>query len=407
MKTHSPKKFIFLILILGSLMALAPFSIDMYLPGFAVIATDLHTTMSQVMLSLSSFFIGIAAGQLLYGPLLDRFGRKKPLYVGLVVYIIASAGCMAVRTVDELIWIRLVQAIGGCAASVAALAMVRDLFPVKESPKIFANLMLVIALSPMAAPTLGGYVTEYYGWQAVFLILSIMGAAILLASFFFLPESYKPDTSISLKPAPILRNFYSVIITPQFYTYALTGSISFSGLFVYVAGSPMVFMEIFGASKTEFSWIFAGLSIALIGSGQVNSLLLKKYTSQQIVKTALICSIVFSLLFALFALNNWLTQTSTIIFLSGCLFCVGITMPNFTALALAPFEKNAGSASSVLGALQMGIGSAASAAVGMFELHSIIPMATVMAGTTVLATAVLLVCSRQIRPTEAGMSIVE
>ena len=147
----------YLILILGSLAALAPFSIDMYLPGFKAIATDLNTTVPNVSLSLSTFFIGISAGQLLYGPLLDKFGRKKPLYFGLTLFIISSLSCLLVTHIDQLIVIRFIQAIGCCAASVAAIAMVRDLFSVEESPKVFASLMLVIAVSPMLAPTAGGY----------------------------------------------------------------------------------------------------------------------------------------------------------------------------------------------------------------------------------------------------------
>jgi DHA1 family bicyclomycin/chloramphenicol resistance-like MFS transporter len=147
------KKYYSLILILGSLTALGPFSIDMYLPGFPAIAADLRTNTSMVALSLSSFFIGISAGQLLYGPLLDRFGRKKPLYIGLLVYILASAGCAFATSIDALIILRFIQALGSCAATVTAVAMVRDLFPVKENAKVFALLMLVLGASPMIAPT--------------------------------------------------------------------------------------------------------------------------------------------------------------------------------------------------------------------------------------------------------------
>jgi len=157
-----------LILILGSLAALAPFSIDMYLPGFKAIAKDLNTDVPNVSLSLATFFIGISAGQLLYGPLLDKFGRKKPLYFGLSLFIISSVSCLFVTSIDQLIVLRFIQAIGCCSASVAAIAMVRDLFTVEESPKVFASLMLVIAVSPMLAPTAGGYLITALGWKSVF-----------------------------------------------------------------------------------------------------------------------------------------------------------------------------------------------------------------------------------------------
>src|ERR1700743_3595569 len=156
------QRYFFTILILGSLTALGPFSIDMYLPGFPAIARSFHTTTAQVSLSLASFFVGISAGQLLYGPLLDRFGRKKPLYIGLTLYIIASVCCLLVKSIEALIILRFVQAIGSCAAAVASVAMVRDLFPAKDNAKVFALLMLVISASPMLAPTAGGYVTAAF-----------------------------------------------------------------------------------------------------------------------------------------------------------------------------------------------------------------------------------------------------
>src|SRR5580704_15922766 len=146
-------RYVSLILILGSLTALSPFSIDMYLPGFPAIAKDLGTSVSKVSLSLSGFFIGIALGQLLYGPLLDRFGRKKPLYIGLSVYILASIGCVFIHSIDGLIGLRIIQALGSCAASVAAMTLVRDLFPLDENAKVFALLILVLGASPMIAPT--------------------------------------------------------------------------------------------------------------------------------------------------------------------------------------------------------------------------------------------------------------
>jgi DHA1 family bicyclomycin/chloramphenicol resistance-like MFS transporter len=188
--TMTKGNYIKLILILGSLTALGPFSIDMYLPGFAAIAKDLNTTVAEVSMTLSSYFIGISAGQLLYGPLLDRFGRKKPLFFGLLVYIMASLGCIFVKDIDTFIWLRFLQAIGSCAAAVASVSMVRDLFPVKDIPKVFSLLMLVVGLSPMLAPTIGGYITEDYGWHVVFLILMFLGIVILIAAQILLPNSY-------------------------------------------------------------------------------------------------------------------------------------------------------------------------------------------------------------------------
>ncbi|MCW3466772.1 multidrug effflux MFS transporter [Chitinophaga nivalis] len=393
----SRSRYISLILILGTLTALGPFSIDMYLPGFPAIAKDLGVDQARVALSLSSFFVGISAGQLLYGPLLDRFGRKIPLYIGLVLYIVASAGCMYATTLNSLIILRFVQAIGSCAAAVASVAMVRDLFPVKDNAKVFALLMLVVGTSPMIAPTVGSYVTSVFSWHTVFLILGVMGILILLATILWLPESYHPDTTMSLKPRPIITNFLSVVSEPQFYTYAFAGAISFSGLFAYVSGSPQIFMDVYKLSDTTYGWIFAFLSIGLIGSSQVNSWLLKHFTSQQIVPIAMAGQVIVCLILIVGAWNNWLSLAGIITLLFAFLCCLGCINPNTSALSLAPFTKNAGSASALMGAIQMGLGALASAVVSLFDTHSAMPLAVTMFGSSLLALLVLLMGRKQIK----------
>jgi len=391
------KKYIQLILILGSLTALGPFSIDMYLPGFSGIAKDLNTTVAKVSMSLSSYFIGISAGQLLYGPLLDRFGRKKPLFIGLMVYIVASLGCVYVADIDSFILLRFIQAIGSCAATVASVAMVRDLFPVKDIPKVFSLLMLVLGLSPMLAPTIGGYVTEDYGWHTVFFILMCMGIAILIASQVGLPNSYKPDNSISLKPKPIITNFLKVLKEPQFFTYAFTGSIAFSGLFTYVAASPIIFMDIYHVDAKTYGWIFAFMSVSFIGSSQLNSLLLKKFSSEQMIFAALILQSFISIVFLILSVNNLLGLYETIVMLFLFLGCLGISNPNTAGLTMAPFAKNAGSASALMGAIQLGLGALASFAVGVFVKNSVAPMVFIMTATTIIAFVVLNIGKRFIK----------
>ncbi len=390
-------KYFFLILLLGSLTALGPFSIDMYLPGFPAIAKDLHTSVAKVSLSLSGFFIGISVGQLLYGPLLDRFGRKKPLYIGLSVYIAASLGCAFADTINLLILMRCIQAIGSCAAAVASIAMVRDLFPVKENAKVFALLMLVVGVSPMIAPTVGGYVTVAFGWHSVFIILMLLGIMNLVASIFGLPESYRPDKTLSLKPGPILINFMGVLKEPQFYTYALTGAIAFSGLFAYVAGSPLLFMDIFAVKEETYGWIFAFLSIGLIGSSQVNTVMLRYYSSEQLIFGSLICQAITGVVFLTGSINGWFGLGETIALLFIFLSCLGFASPNASALSLAPFTKNAGSASALMGAVQMGLGALASVAVSMFDVHSSVPMVAIMASTSIIALFILYTGRKKIK----------
>ena len=218
-------------------------------------------------------------------------------------------------------------AIGSCAATVASVAMVRDLFPVKDIPKVFSLLMLVVGLSPMLAPTVGGYVTEDYGWHTVFFILMCMGIAILLASQIGLPNSYKPDTSISLKPKPIITNFINILKEPQFYTYAFTGAVAFSGLFTYVAASPILFMTIFKVDPKTYGWIFAFMSLSFISASQLNSLLLRRFKSEQMIFGALITQTILSIIFLVAALNNRLGLYETIAFLFLFLACLHILIP--------------------------------------------------------------------------------
>jgi MFS transporter, DHA1 family, multidrug resistance protein len=378
MNKNSKHKNFYLILILGLLTAIGPFSIDMYLPAFPDIAKGLNTTVANVMLSLSSFFIGISTGQLIYGPLLERFGRKKPLYAGLSIYLLASIGCAMATSIDALIMFRLLQALGGCAGMVAARAMVRDLFEVKENARIFSLLMLVVAVSPIIAPTLGGYVTAAFGWRYVFVMLILVAFIILIGVYFLLPESRKPDATFSLKPRLILHNYSGILKHPQFYTYALTGAISSAGLYAYISGSPHVFMEIFEVSEQQYGWIFALIAMGLIGASQINTVLLKNYTSEQIIKAALSFQSLIGIVLAVVTYAGWGELFLTIFLIFIFLGCQGFIFPNSSALSLATFGHNAGSASAMLGAIQMFIGAGASAIVSLLQNY-FSPMTGVMA----------------------------
>lgn len=393
----TPKKRFSLILLLGLLSAIGPFSIDMYLPGFPAIADDLETTVDKVSFSLSSFFVGVCIGQMLCGPLLDRFGRKRPLYAGLVLYIIASLGCALSGTIEALIGFRFLQALGGCVGMVAPRAIVRDVFPVEENAKVFSLLILVIGVSPIIAPTAGSFFITAFGWHSVFVVLAIVTALLLVAVIFFLPESKQPDPSFSLRPKPIVTSFLTVMKEPQFYTYSLTGATAAAGLFAYLSGSPFVFMQLFRVNEQQYSWIFAIIAIGLIGSSQLNTLLLRWYTSAQIIRVILIVQAAVGVVLAVGTVTGIVGLYSTIFFIFLFLSCQGFSFPNSSALSMAPFTKEAGSASALLGALQMGIGAVASAMVGLLFNNTAIPMTAVMAGCAVIALLILLVGQQQIR----------
>ncbi len=378
------------ILILGLLTAVVPFSIDMYLPGFPEIAHSLNTSVSNVALSLSSFFIGIAIGQLAYGPILDRFGRKAPLYAGLIFYCIASIGCSFAASIEVLIVLRFFQAIGACAASVAATAMVRDLFPASENARIFSFLMLVLSASPMLAPTIGGYITAWFGWQAIFIVLTILIAVILLGVFFFLPESRAADKEHSLNFFSVINGYRAVVKEGYFMVYSISGAISFGCLFTYIASSPGIFMGNYHLSQQQYGFLFAFIAFGLIGASQLNNLLMKHYSSEQIVTGVFVFQNIFGLVLITAALLNiggfWSVTAMLFCFLAP----IGFVMPNASALAMKPFTQNAGSAAALLGFIQMGLGSVATILIGTLDIKTMLPMTFGLMGCSLLALLVLI-----------------
>jgi DHA1 family bicyclomycin/chloramphenicol resistance-like MFS transporter len=385
------KEYSVIVLVLGALCTVSPFSIDMYLPGFPAIAKDLNTSVANVQLSITAYLIGISVGQLIYGPLLDKYGRKSPLYAGMIIYFIASLLCARTNSVEQLIAMRFFQAVGGCAGLVSAQALVRDIFPLNKTAQAFSLLTLVVAVSPMVAPTVGGYVTSSsFGWHGVFIILAIISAIIISGIFFLLPDGKKPDSSISLRPKAVAHNFLIVMKQPQFFTYTLMGGVAGAASFAYIAGSADVFITIYKVSEQQYGWIFALLASAMIGSTQLNHILLKTVKSEKIIKIALYYQIATGLVMVL---GTWLQLFNALglviamfVFLCGH----GLIGPNASALSLAPFIKHAGSAAALMGSLRMAIGGMVSALVSLAHNDTPLPMIAGMFLCTASALFILL-----------------
>lgn len=379
-----------LIFILGCMTALSPFSIDMYLPAFQAIAAEFGTTVARVSLSLSAYFVGLAGGQLFYGPLLDRFGRKRPLYAGLALYIIASLCCLLSKTTETLIVWRVLQAVGGCVAGVGSMAMVRDLFSMKESAKVYSLLILILGVSPLLAPTIGGFLSAKFGWQSVFIVLATMGVLLLFAVRFLLIESHNPDPTVVLKLGPIFKSFHEILVDPRFYTYTISGAVAFSGLFVYLAGSPVIFLETYKVGPTTYGWIFAFVAAGMIIASQFNVLLLRKFSNEELFKRAMISQSIVGVILSFGVYFDWLSLYPLIFVLFLFMGSFGLTNPNAGALALAPFSQNAGRASALLGFLQMGIGAVASMVVGFMGISRVLPIVVTIALTSILGLIILL-----------------
>lgn len=379
-----------LIIALGLLNALTPFSIDMYLSSFPNIAQDLGVPVSQMALTVSIYFIGFALGQIAYGPLFDRFGRKKPLYAGLALYLLATVGCMTAKSFEVLLFFRFLSALGGCASGVGAMTMVRDFFPPEETSKIFSLLMLVLSVSPLLAPTVGSLLVTFMSWQWIFGVLGIMCLIDMLLLRFVIPPSDKHDPSTKLSFRTVAGNYKAVFGNRQFLSYVLAGSLSFAGLFVYVAGSPAIFMEGFGLSPRGFGLVFGSMVAGMLLGGQFNLLVVKKIGERRVFLSMLALEAVIGALFLTGALTDTLSLATTLALIFSILFCVGAISPNAAALALAPFNTNVGTASAMLGFMQLGVGSVVSAGVGLLEMKGSLPTALAISCSSALGLAILL-----------------
>lgn len=384
------------LIILGFLSAIGPFSIDMYLPAFQTIAVDFDTTVDKVQLSLTSFFIGIALVQLIYGPLLDKYGRKKPLLAGLTIYILATFLCIFTQDIEHMIAFRFLQALGSCAGMVAARAMIQDYYEPREAARVFSLLMLIIAISPILAPSAGAFLLNHLDWHYIFVSLLVMGVLIWLATFFLLPESYAGNKDFSLKPKAIFANFWEVFTNRSFLTYSMVGSVASSGLYAYLAGSSFVMQEYFGLSQSQYGIAFAFVASAMVIATQVNRAVLKRWTSPQISRLANMWQALVGLSMFLCLIFNILTLPVLLGLIFAYLLGHGFIFPNTSAMALSPFKALAGSASALLGCIQMAIGAFTSGLVSFFHNDSLYPMVLVMAAASVLSLIVHVFASKSV-----------
>ena len=393
-----------ILFVLGTLIALGPFSIDAYLPGFEGIANDFNTTISNIGLTLTSYFIGISLGQLAYGPIMDKYGRKKPLLIGLVIYLIAALSCMYSPNLNWLIVSRFFLALGAAGGMVAAKAIVRDIFPVNEVAGAISVLMLIMGGAPIIAPTVGSFIIESFGWQMIFLFLAIFSGLMIISVTKFLPESVVPNKLVDLKPKQVAIKYWGILTHNKFWSFAMSGSFAIGAMFAYISFAPKLFMENFDLSQKEFGLLFGMNAGGLILGSQINRLFLKKYTTLQI---TLFNSVLLVILSGLFLANSLLGLglVPTAIILFFILFLLGFQNPNTTALSLEPFETKAGRASALIGSLKMILGALTSFLISLFHTPSSLPLAIILLVCLFISFALLLRFSRkekrQLRVSEA------
>ncbi len=374
-----------LIFLLGALAALGPFSIDTYLPAFPAIAETFHTTVGEVEATLAVYFVGLSLGQLFYGPFADSYGRKPPLYFGLVLFIVSAVGCAYSTNIVMLTVLRFFQAVGGCAATLISRTVVRDYFPPREAARMFSFLMLVIGVSPVVAPIVGGYLVVHASWRATFWFVIALGIGCLVSVALFLKETLPPEQRKPVRISSVLQLYGTLLGDRVFLVHALSGSLVMAGLFAYLEGSPLVFIELNHISADRFGLFFGMIAAGLIGASQVNGYLVRRMQPARILRATLFVSAASGL--ALFA-SQWM-QFGGFAGLLALLFvsiaCLGFASPNATALALAPHGKIAGNASAMLGCLQFAIGGAGGMLVSGLDNGTSIPMVAVIAAGSCLA----------------------
>ncbi|BBA68810.1 multidrug effflux MFS transporter [Geobacter sulfurreducens] len=373
-----------LVLILGALTAFSSMSIDMYLPAFPQIARDLGVPLGTVQLSISAFLFGSAAGQLVYGPLADRWGRRTPLLGGLALYVAAAFGCAAVHTGEGLLFWRVVMALGGGAGMVISRAVVRDLYDTAEAARMFSLLMLVMGAAPILAPIAGGQLLLITGWRGIFGFLGIFGILSLTAAAACLPESLPPERRSTRGVTEMAAIYGHLLRNRRYLRYAIALGCVAGVNFSYISGSPFVFIELNGVSPQQFGLFFGANAFGLIGASQVNRRLLRRFSAQRILNVAFTVNAAAALLLTVAGFTGVGGFPAQVALLFVCLCMTGFLYPNVTALAMAPFDKAAGSASALLGTIQYTLGASAGALVGMLHNGTAVPMTAVMAACGLL-----------------------
>jgi DHA1 family bicyclomycin/chloramphenicol resistance-like MFS transporter len=374
-----------LIVLLGALTAFAPVSIDMYLPALPTIGLAFKAAAGQVQLSLAAFFLGLAVGQAFYGPISDRFGRKQPLYAGLVLFAIASAGCALSTSIDMLIVLRFFQALGACSGQVIARAVVRDLFEPRESARVFSLLLLVMGVSPILAPLVGGQILQWFEWRVVFWVITALAVFGLAGVILRVPETHREENKRSLNLGKVLGVYYELVTDRTFIGYAVTGALAMAGLYTYIVATPFVFIELFHVPSNRFGIFFGINAIGLIAASQVNVRLIRRFDTDMIIRKVLVVEVATGFLLLAGTVAGVIGLPGTAVLLFVYIASVGCLFPNTTALAMAAHGNKAGSASALVGTLQFTLAAIAASAVGAANNGTALPMAAVIAACAAAA----------------------
>ncbi|WP_215762443.1 multidrug effflux MFS transporter [Acetobacter sp. P1H12_c] len=383
-----------IIAILGILAAFAPLATDMYLPGFPQMAAYFAVPESGIEITLSIFFLGLAAGQAIYGPVIDRFGRRGPLLIGIGLYIASAMLCLLVADIKVFIALRFLQAVGGCAGMIIGRAIVTDLFDERDSARAFSSLLLVMTLAPILAPILGGFILTHAGWKAIFLFMLVFGLVCAALVWCFVPETLAQEDRRKESPIIIARTWLALITDPAFIVPALVGGLAQACMFAFITGSPTVFINIHGASAQTYGFLFALIACALIVASQINRIMLKWKSPEFLLGAALILNVVAGVMAVLTVATDSLPLLLiTLWFAIGALGFIGA---DAAAIAMAASGRHAGSGSALIGVLQFGCAFTVSSLVAASQNGTAYPMTANIAACGVLATGIWFMTAKKV-----------
>ncbi|WP_416908368.1 MAG: multidrug effflux MFS transporter [Polymorphobacter sp.] len=388
------------LLLLGALTAFGAISIDLYLPTLPVIGRDFGATPAAVQLTFTAFFIGMAMGQLVYGPVSDRMGRRPAILFGCTLFTVSSIACAFAPTIDWLVAGRFVQALGCCAGMVVARAVVRDRYDHRDSARIFSLLVLVLAVAPMLAPSIGGWLAAVVSWRAVFVALALFGASLLAAVFFRLDESRSAATADKARGERWWASYADLLGRRRLMGYILLGGANGATLFSYIATAPDLVIEVWGFTSGQFSMIFAGVAVGVIGASQVNRVLLRRFSPDDILSVAVLAAAVsgvLALVLALAGAGPWgMIGVFALVLTSN-----GLIAANALAGALNVDPLRAGATSGLYGSGNFAMGALASGLTAALHDGTALPVAMVMAGSLVLGAVCYYAMAR---PPSGGVS---
>ncbi len=371
-----------LLILLALLSAFTPLSIDMYLPALPVIAIDLHGTAGDIQLTLSSFMIAFGVGQIFYGPAGDRFGRRPVILIGLAIYVVTSVGCAFAVEAGHLVGLRFLQGLAACGGVVLARTMVRDLAEKDQAARAMSLMMACTSIAPMLAPLIGGQILWFLGWRAIFWVLAVIGFVALTLAYIRLPETLRPEYRQPLVLSAILKRFGELLRHRAFMGYAFTSSFMFSALLSFISGSPFVFIERYGVAPRDYGLIFGSMIIFMTIGSLLNAKFAPVFGADKILRYAVI---VPGITGPIAMVLGWIEARYGTIGMWPFFLCFGpqiatisLIGPNSMAMALQRYPHMAGTASSLMGVMQFGLGALFGAVVGQTFDGTIAPMTTAM-----------------------------